>query len=52
MSNMYESGSLGDQFNPHQQGPKPLPKSAFDSANGNVSSSIGVTRKALNIPTN
>ena len=25
MSNMYESGSLGDQFKPHQQGPSALP---------------------------
>ena len=25
MSNMYESGSLGDQFKPHQQGPPALP---------------------------
>ena len=29
MSNMYESGSLGAQFKPHQQGPKPLPKSGL-----------------------
>lgn len=32
MSNMYESGSLPSHFKPHQQGPKPLPKSAFSTA--------------------
>ena len=29
---MYESGSLGAQFKPHQQGPKALPITAFGRA--------------------
>ena len=32
MSNMYESGSLPNQFKPHQQGPKGLPITAFGRA--------------------
>ena len=43
MSNMYESGSLGSQFKPHQQGPKGLPASAFGSIS--QPSALVVTKK-------